>query len=66
MNGVGRACLWTRPPPVPAAVVRCLRLLCQSGLAGGSGLDLPGICGVRLAHFSCLPLEGDGALEAER
>lgn len=29
-------------------------------------LDLPGFCGERLAHFPCLSLEGDGALEAER
>lgn len=29
-------------------------------------LDLPGFCGERLAHFLGLPLEGDGALEAER
>ncbi len=29
-------------------------------------VDLPGFCGERLAHFPCLSLEGDGALEAER
>jgi len=29
-------------------------------------VDLPGICGERLAHVSGLSLEGDGALEAER
>ena len=34
------------------------------GVTGG--LDLPGFCGERLAHFPGLSLEGDGALEAER
>ena len=29
-------------------------------------LDLPGFYGERLAHFLCLSLEGDRALEAER
>ena len=29
-------------------------------------LDLPCFCGERSAHFPCLSLEGDGALEAER
>ena len=54
MGGV-RALVVVEGDPAPDADP-CLR----------PGLDLPGFCGERLAHFPYLTLEGDGALEAER
>ena len=48
---------------VPEAPVEALD---EAPRHGPRTVDLPGFCGERLAHFPCLSLEGDGALEAER
>ena len=61
----------TTPPvaglvPLEVAKAGDLSALRSSYHANLECMDLPGFCGERLAHFPCLLLEGDGALEAER
>ena len=61
-----------RPPGAITAVARffdAIAVLAEDSTAPSRRVfevDLPGFSGERLAHFPCLSLEGDGALEAER